>query len=57
MLDACRQVHYFAVTTETFNDVHCLVSDTQHNRTQEYGVPTSTQLHSICALPTLRKAY
>lgn len=56
MLDACRQVHYFAVTTETFNGVHCQVSDTQHNKIPEYGVLTNTQLHSICALPTLRKA-
>lgn len=57
MLDACWQVHYFAATTEIFNGVHCQVSDTQHNKTQEYGVLTNTQLHSICALPTLRKAY
>lgn len=34
MLYACRQVHYFAVTTETFNGVHRQVSDKQHNKTQ-----------------------
>lgn len=34
MLYACGQVHYFAVTTETFNGVHCRVSDKQRNKTQ-----------------------